>query len=60
MRKIILSVMAAVSFAACKNNENKFDASGTFETTEVIVSSELNGKILLTKGAGGSKHQFIR
>ncbi len=46
MRKIILSVMAAVSFAACKNNENKFDASGTFETTEVIVSSELNGKIL--------------
>ncbi len=46
MRKIILSVMAAVSLAACKNNENKFDASGTFETTEVIVSSELNGKIL--------------
>lgn len=46
MRKIILSVMAAVSLAACNNNENKFDASGTFETTEVIVSSELNGKIL--------------
>jgi len=46
MRKIILTVMAAVSLAACKNNENKFDASGTFETTEVIVSSELNGKIL--------------
>jgi len=46
MRKIILSVMAAVSLAACKNNENKFDASGTFEATEVIVSSELNGKIL--------------
>lgn len=46
MRKIILSVMAAVSLAACNKNENKFDASGTFETTEVIVSSELNGKIL--------------
>ncbi len=46
MRKIILSVMAAVSLAACKNNEKEFDASGTFETTEVIVSSELNGKIL--------------
>jgi len=38
--------MAAISLAACKNNENEFDASGTFETTEVIVSSELNGKIL--------------
>jgi membrane fusion protein YbhG len=32
--------------AACNNNNNKFDASGTFEADEVIVSAELNGKIL--------------
>lgn len=58
MRKIILSVMAAVSLAACKNNENKFDASGTFETTEVIVSSELNGKILSLNVSEGDTVSF--
>jgi len=36
----------AVSLAACNSNNEKFDASGTFEADEVIVSSELNGKIL--------------
>lgn len=31
---------------ACKNNENKFDAQGTFEADETIVSAELGGKII--------------
>jgi len=31
---------------ACNSNKEKFDASGTFEADEIIVSSELNGKIL--------------
>jgi len=31
---------------ACNGNKEKFDASGTFEADEIIVSSELNGKIL--------------
>lgn len=31
---------------ACKNNTQKFDASGTFEATEIIVSAESMGKIL--------------
>lgn len=35
-----------LSLAACNSNNEKFDASGTFEADEVIVSSELNGKIL--------------
>ncbi len=34
---------------ACNKNGSKFDASGTFETDEVIVSSELGGKILSLK-----------
>ena len=34
---------------ACNSTENKFDASGTFETDEVIVSSELNGQLLSFK-----------
>jgi HlyD family secretion protein len=46
MRILLLTITAAVLFFACKQNENKFDASGTFEATEVIVSSELSGKIL--------------
>lgn len=32
--------------AACTSNTNKFDASGTFEAEEVIVSAELSGRIL--------------
>jgi HlyD family secretion protein len=30
----------------CNGNENEFDASGTFEADETIVSSEIPGKIL--------------
>ncbi|MBL7741014.1 MAG: HlyD family efflux transporter periplasmic adaptor subunit [Chitinophagaceae bacterium] len=35
-----------VILAACNNKNGKFDASGTFEADEVIVSSELPGKIV--------------
>lgn len=35
-----------VFLLACGNDNGKFDASGTFEATEVIVSSEANGKIM--------------
>lgn len=41
-RKFILPVL--ILLAACSSSK-KFDATGTFETTEVIVSSELSGKI---------------
>lgn len=39
--------LATVGFAACNENGNYFDASGTFEADETIVSSEMPGKILL-------------
>lgn len=32
--------------ASCKSGNGKYDATGTFEANEVIVSSELSGKIL--------------
>lgn len=35
-----------ISTMACNNSNGNFDASGTFEADEVIVSSELAGKIL--------------
>lgn len=44
-----LKLSAAVTLlllASCKNGNGKFDATGTFEADEVIVSSELAGKIV--------------
>ena len=33
-------------FSACGNGAPKYDATGTFETTEVLVSSEASGRLL--------------
>ena len=42
-------------FAACTSNFNNYDASGMFESTEVIVSAETNGKILTLDIMEGQK-----
>ena len=42
----LASLSLFIGLQACNKKGNKFDASGTFETDEVIVSSELGGKIL--------------
>lgn len=44
--KNILVALAFLSLAACNGNGGIYDASGVFETTEVMVSAEANGKIL--------------
>jgi HlyD family secretion protein len=48
MKKLIFtgSIIAAMLFVGCNNNGNAFDASGTFEADETIVSSEMPGKII--------------
>ena len=48
MNKIFFAVIAITSLLiiGCNGNGNGFDASGTFEADEVIVSSEMAGKIL--------------
>lgn len=47
MNKLIVTGIAvAVIVTACNRNTPKFDASGTFEVDEVIVSAEQNGKLL--------------
>lgn len=47
MKKMITGVvMAAALLTACNGNKATHDASGTFEVDEVIVSSELTGKLL--------------
>lgn len=44
--KRILLLNLIVLMSACGKNDNRFDATGAFESTEVIVSSEANGKIM--------------
>lgn len=39
-------VLLVIFMAACGKKQGDFDASGTFEATEVLVSSEAAGKIL--------------
>ncbi|MDY0369281.1 MAG: HlyD family efflux transporter periplasmic adaptor subunit [Bacteroidales bacterium] len=33
-------------FTACNNKNSRYDASGVFETTEIVVSAKANGEIL--------------
>jgi len=45
MNKTIVLILSALLFLTCSNNKNNFDASGTFETIETIISAEATGKI---------------
>lgn len=47
MKKIIILIPAivAIMLTACGNKDAKYDASGVFETTEVIVSAKGTGEI---------------
>lgn len=45
-RIIIALMFSALVLISCNNNKNEFDATGTFEANEVIVSAEASGKIL--------------
>ena len=44
--KHITVIVTLAFFISCKNDKNNFDASGTFEAVETIVSAEAGGKIL--------------
>ena len=46
LRLYLVFSMAAAIAGGCNMNNNASDASGTFEADEVIVSSEVTGKIL--------------
>ena len=38
--------ISMLALFSCKNSNDNYDASGTFEATEVVVSAEANGKIM--------------
>jgi HlyD family secretion protein len=44
--KNLLLLFFIAGIASCKNGNGKFDATGTFEAVEIIVSSEATGRIL--------------
>lgn len=50
-----LSIIALTLFAACTAKDKKSDAYGTFESTEITISSESAGKLLLFKVEEGQE-----
>ncbi len=42
----IASILAAAFLIGCSNGNGDFDATGTFESEEIIVSSEATGKLI--------------
>jgi HlyD family secretion protein len=41
----VLAIVSIVALVSCSNKKNDFDASGTFEAEETIISSEASGTI---------------
>jgi HlyD family secretion protein len=46
MKKIIISFLVILLIQSCGNKKETYDASGSFEADEVVVSSELGGQLL--------------
>lgn len=60
--RYFISLIIAFSLTACGTGESDYDATGNFEADEVIVSSEVAGKILqlnLEEGQSLKKGQVI-
>ena len=45
-KSFILSLLIIILLQACTNKKEDYDASGSFEADEVIVSSQLGGQLL--------------
>ena len=43
---ITISLLVSLLVLSCNSGDSEFDATGTFEATETIVSAEANGRIL--------------
>ena len=60
--KYLIITIVAVFFTACSDKNEAYDASGTFEATATLVSSEVTGKILsfdIEEGEVLKAHQNI-
>ena len=62
MKKTLAMAGAILMLSACSNNENDYDATGTFEATEITVYAEQSGALLslqLNEGDELSDHQEV-
>ncbi len=60
--KKIFAPLIVLLFLSCSNGKDNYDATGTFDADEVIISSEVNGAILkfpVTEGSVLSKGEEI-
>lgn len=55
LTKLFLIITTTLLFASCGGNSNDYDATGSFEATEIIVSSQANGKVLELNIVEGQK-----
>jgi HlyD family secretion protein len=55
MKPTTLILLTSILLGGCKNKTQQADAFGNFEATEVIVSSETNGRILQFKPTEGAQ-----
>lgn len=46
MKNTLYTITILMLATSCINNDNQWDATGTFEATEIIVSAETSGRIL--------------
>jgi HlyD family secretion protein len=53
MKKTIFTLATVALLVSCNGNKNEADAFGNFESDEVIVSAENNGKIMQTNAEEG-------
>ncbi len=58
----LLTIILSLTLFGCGNSNGKFDATGTFESEEVIVSSEAMGKLVqfdVEEGATLKQNQLV-
>ena len=55
MKKTILIASLALLIAACSKKEKAYDATGTFEATEVTISAEATGQLTLLSADEGQE-----
>ena len=61
-KSILISIIGILFLSSCGNENDKADAYGNFEATEIIISSETAGKIIkfpINEGQKLTDNQFI-
>lgn len=58
LKKILLFILMAISVNSCDFGDDKADAYGNFEATEITVSSEVEGKLLFFNVEEGQEIKY--